>query len=307
MYFGPADVPNAVSAKTIPLPVGQYATLRFLATGVNGNQAAQTFKVSYSDGTASSFTQSLSDWFTPQKYSGEATALSMAYRDTSTGTKDGRTFLLYGYSLTLNSSKKVSSITLPNNRNVVVLAISLAQTPAAAQVSLSPFFDTTGISTDGKPVATGLDGAGYAYSEALLGPVQTLSGTVFTLGPADAPDAISGTGKALILSPGSFSTLQMLATAVNGSQMAQTFTVTYTDGTSSTFTQSLSDWFTPQTFPGETTAITMTHRNTKNGSPDTRPFHLYEYKFPLNTGKTVSTISTPRNGNVKVLAMTLTP
>jgi hypothetical protein len=34
---------------------------------------------------------------------------------------------LYGYSLTLTSTKTVKSLTLPNNRGVVVLAIDLAQ------------------------------------------------------------------------------------------------------------------------------------------------------------------------------------
>ena len=33
---------------------------------------------------------------------------------------------LYGYSFAINSAKTVKSITLPNNRNVVVLAIDLA-------------------------------------------------------------------------------------------------------------------------------------------------------------------------------------
>jgi hypothetical protein len=97
-----------------------------LATGVNGVQAAQSFIVSYTDGTTSTFKQTLSDWFAPQSYSGESKAMTMAYRDTSGGLRDNRTFLLYGYSFTLNSAKKVASITLPNNRNVVVLAISLA-------------------------------------------------------------------------------------------------------------------------------------------------------------------------------------
>ena len=41
-----------------------------LATGVHGNQANQTFVVTYTDGTTSSITQSLSDWFTPQNYRG---------------------------------------------------------------------------------------------------------------------------------------------------------------------------------------------------------------------------------------------
>ena len=123
--FGPANAPDAVSGKTVPLPAGQFSTLKLLATAVNGNQASQSFTVTYTDGTTSLFKQSLSDWFTPQSYTGESKAMSMAYRDTSTGLRDNRTFLLYGYSFSLNASKKVSSITLPNNRNVVAVAISL--------------------------------------------------------------------------------------------------------------------------------------------------------------------------------------
>jgi len=133
LYFGTADAPNAASGKIVPLPAGQFSTIKLLATGVNGSQTAQTFVVTYTDGTTSSFVQSLSDWFTPQSFPGESNVLTMPYRDTSSGARDNRTFLLYGYAFNLNGAKKVSSIALPGNRNVVVLAISLAgaSTPAA--------------------------------------------------------------------------------------------------------------------------------------------------------------------------------
>ena len=49
----------------------------------------------------------------------------MAYRLTPTGARTRVLFYLYGYSLTINNSKTVKSITLPKNRNVVVLAIDL--------------------------------------------------------------------------------------------------------------------------------------------------------------------------------------
>jgi len=116
---------SAVSAKTVTLPGGQYGALKLLATGLNGNQTAQTFTVNYTDGTKSTFTQSLSDWFAPQNYSGETTAMMMPYRDNSTGTIDGRTFVLYEYTFNLTATKTVSSIVLPNNRNVAVLAMTL--------------------------------------------------------------------------------------------------------------------------------------------------------------------------------------
>lgn len=121
--FGPANAPDAYSSETIPLPSGHYSTLNLLATGVNGNQTAQTFVVTYTDGTTATFTQSLSDWFTPQSYSGESIALSTAYRDTSSGGTQNATFNLYGYSFAINSSKTIQSLTLPSNRNVVILGV----------------------------------------------------------------------------------------------------------------------------------------------------------------------------------------
>jgi hypothetical protein len=97
-----------------------------LATGVNGNQANQTFTVTYTDGTTSIFTQSLSDWNTPQNYAGETKALTEAYRLNPNGTPDDRTFYVYGYTFAINSAKTVKSLALPNNSDVVVLALTLS-------------------------------------------------------------------------------------------------------------------------------------------------------------------------------------
>jgi alpha-mannosidase len=107
------------------LPVGKFASLVLLASAVNGNQTAQPFTVTYTDGTTSKFTQSLSDWFTPEKYTGESEGVAMAYRDFDNGTKDKRTFNLYAYHFTLNSAKTAQSVTLPNNAHVMVLAATL--------------------------------------------------------------------------------------------------------------------------------------------------------------------------------------
>jgi hypothetical protein len=93
--------------------------------GVNGNQASQTFTVTYTDSTTQSFTQSVSDWVHPQNFAGETTAVTMVHRDQSGGTTQVRTVHLYGYAFTLNGGKSVKSITLPKTRNVVVLAITL--------------------------------------------------------------------------------------------------------------------------------------------------------------------------------------
>ena len=125
--FGPANELDAIasSGQTVPLPSGQFSGLLLMATGVEGNQASQTLTVNYTDGTSAKFVQSFSDWFTPQKFHGEAEGVAMAYRNFDNGTKDQRTFNLYEYRFVLTATKTVQSISLPNNAHVVVLAATL--------------------------------------------------------------------------------------------------------------------------------------------------------------------------------------
>jgi hypothetical protein len=125
--LGPANQLDSVSCagQTILLPQGEFSTLTLLATGVEGNQAAQVLTVHYSDGTSTKFSQEFSDWYTPQAYPGEKQAVVMAYRDLANGTKDDRVFSLYAYHLALNSTKVVQSLTLPNDADVEVLAATL--------------------------------------------------------------------------------------------------------------------------------------------------------------------------------------
>ena len=117
---------NVIQAagQTIGLPNGHYSQVDLLATAVNGNQLSQTFTVNYTDGTSKVFTQSLSDWSKSQGYAGESVAVSTSYRNTYSGGQDHHPFDVYGYSLAVDNTKTISSITLPNNANVDVLAIT---------------------------------------------------------------------------------------------------------------------------------------------------------------------------------------
>ncbi|HVN44079.1 MAG TPA: chitobiase/beta-hexosaminidase C-terminal domain-containing protein [Steroidobacteraceae bacterium] len=388
--FGGADVADAVSNTTVPLPAGNYSAISLLGTAVHGNQANQVFTVNYADGTSVSFTQSVSDWYTPQGYAGESAVLAMPYRLTGSGAADARTFSVYGYSFALNPAKTVTSLTLPKTRNVVVLAIDLtaavAPPPAAAPsfkpapgtygtaqsvtltsstsgasiyyttdgsaptpssslytapivvgssttlkaiatangysaspvasgtyvintgsaiaVSLTSSANVDGIANNGAPVPNGgLDGSSDAYSATLLGSALSWGGNTYLFGGADVADAASNT--TIPLPAGNYTTLSLLATAVRGNLTSQAFTVNYSDGTSATFTQSLSDWYTPQNYPGESRALTMAYRITPTGALDNRTFYLYGYAFALNPAKTVASLTLPKTRNVIVLAADL--
>lgn len=190
------------------------------------------------------------------------------------------------------------------------ISLTISQAPASTangSVNMAASYNVMGQVTDGAIFFSnsGLDGGGRAYSANLLGTVETTGGTPYNFGPANAPGAVSSA--TIALPAGSFSALKLLATGVNGSQTSQKFTVTYTDGTTTSFTQSLSDWCTPQNYPGESNAISMPYRDNSNGTRDTRTVILYGYTFNLSSSKTVKSISLPSNRNVVALAINLVP
>jgi hypothetical protein len=178
-------------------------------------------------------------------------------------------------------------------------------TPIPTQVDLSSAFNRTGIVSDGSMFSGGLDGDGNALSANLLGTSQTWNETTFNIGAPGSNDVVSAVGQTISVPAGQYASLQFLATAVNGNQANQTFTVTYADGTTATFTQSFSDWYTPQDYSGESIAVAMNYRDRGNGTKDNRTFYVYGYSFELNATKTITSITLPNQNNVKILAINL--
>jgi hypothetical protein len=176
--------PDAVSNRTIPLPAGNYATLNLLGSAVNGTQVNQAFLVTYTDGTTTTITQSLSDWSgPPQDYVGESQVLRLPYLISPSGTTLNEVVYVYGYSFAINSAKTVQSLTLPNNRNVVVLAIDVSAGATSLPVNLAAVDNVVGIVSNGTAAANGgWDNDGYAYSWNLLGTSISSGGSTFTLG-----------------------------------------------------------------------------------------------------------------------------
>jgi hypothetical protein len=309
--FGPSNAEDVVycAGQTITLPAGQFSSLQFLATGVEGNQSNQTFTVTYTDNSTATFTQSFSDWANAQSFPGEVTVVKMAYRDSGGGGQQAINVTVDGYFFTLNQTKTVKSVTLPNNSDLVVLSMVLANDPVSAPLAL--YYNRAGIYTDGttftNPATGGLDADGNAYSGTLLGTYQFWSNTIFTFGPLNATNVISCSNQTVTLPSGNYSRLQMLATGINGGQTSQSFLVTYADATTTNILQSLSDWFTPANYSGESIAVVMSHRDTSTGGTDNRTFNLYGYSFALNAAKVVQSVRLPNDSNVVVTAISMVP
>jgi len=192
--------------------------------------------------------------------------------------------------------------------HTVVATLEVTQILAGTvPVDLSPAYNVTAIYKDGARFssAASLDNDASAISAEQAGAEQVGAGVVFKIGPANVPDAV--TGKTVPLPAGKFSSLRMLAVGLNGLQNMQTFTVTYSDGTSASFAQSLSDWSEPGSAQGESLAAEMAYRTTGDGTKDANPFYTHAYSFPLDPGKTVHSVSLPANRDVVILGLTLVP
>jgi hypothetical protein len=174
-------------------------------------------------------------------------------------------------------------------------------------VDLSLAYNKNAIYRDGSAFSgyASADGEGFAYSKEAMGTTPLWDGVLFNLGPANAPDAV--TGGTVTLPAGKFGSLRIFATGVEGGQEAQAFTVTYSDGTSTSVKQSMSDWYEQGSYDGEAEAIVMPYRLASDGSKDNRTFYLYGYSFTLDSGKVVRSITLPDNQQVLIFAMTLVP
>lgn len=210
----------------------------------------------------------------------------------------------------------------------LVSTLSWAQNNVSQQeVNLSSYYNVNGIDTDGTATSNGgFDTDGYAYSQTAIQNACTSSNAIpcsgtypslsftesaatvnFQLGPANAPDAVTGAGLGPITLPaGQFTELQMLGAGVNGAQAGQNIVVNYTDGSNSTISQTFGDWFSSHcSDAGESTALITAYRIEPNGSDDNRNFYICLYNLAIDPSKTVSTLVLPNNRDVIIMAATL--
>ena len=281
---GTQDFSLSASKTKVSLPQGSSGTVSISAFPRNGFQESVSLK---SSGLPAGVSAQFEPQTTTEKSNLKLTADGAAKLGTATVT-------ITGISVGLSHSTTLE---------VNVIAHKNASLP----VDLSSAYNAHGIYSDGStfPASASLDGGGFAYSFQLLGTTQSWNGVSFRLGPPSALDAV--TSKTITLPSGKFLSLNMLGTAVDGNQQEQPFTVTYGDGSQSTFSQSLSDWYAPSDFSGEFTAVTMPYRLIGNGQKDNRNFYLYGYSLDLDANKDLRSLELPDNESALVFAISLEP
>ncbi len=186
---------------------------------------------------------------------------------------------------------------------------SFAVDAAAAQVvPVKLVYNLPGIWNIGTSDSGGLDGGGSAYVGSLIGTSLEFDAQTFVLAPPGnvVTDRQAVTSTSIALPAGQATSLSFLggATHGNGPQPDQKFIVTYTDSTSQTFTQSMSNFGAgpPQGYAGETTVLTMPDK-ILNGVLHAGSYKVYGYTFALDSSKTVKSLTMPDNPDVFILAV----
>ena len=171
---------------------------------------------------------------------------------------------------------------------------------------LAPYYRVNALYADGsRYLERGFDGTSTAFSSTQLGSALRYAGTSLPLGPSAVPDAASS--DTIALPSGSYTSLLLLGAAATQAEQAQPFLITYTDGTSTRASLSLSSWRQPQYFAGETLVAQTTEANRSDGTQMPGSFNVYGYQIALNPAKFVQSLTLPQNTDVIILAAALNP
>ena len=217
---------------------------------------------------------------------------------TTNGTTPTASSPTYSGAISVSSSTTLQAIAVETGyANSSVAGGSYVFNSTGSVTNLASYYNVAGIATAGTaPIDGGLDTAGYAYNASLLGSTATYQGLTFAFGPANALDAVSEV--TVPVAAGSYNQLYLLGTGVFGPVTGQSIVVTYTDGSSSTFTQSFSDWGYPQGYAGETKVVQTANRISPSGATQSQTWYLYGYSFNLTAGKTPASVKLPANRDV---------
>ncbi|MEI7710337.1 MAG: hypothetical protein WCI94_02825, partial [Rhodospirillales bacterium] len=180
----------------------------------------------------------------------------------------------------------VMALTIVNESNIGAgggpLTFYFADQPekgSTTSVALSSIATTGGISRDGHSFSgDGFDGDGNAYSWEALGSSKILRGTSvnFKLGLPGQPNVVVANGQTIQVPQGSsYTTLNLAGAAINGGQENQPLTLTFTDNSTAVWTQSFSDWGSPQNYGHEAIVSTQAYCDTAAGGQGQFTNHVY--------------------------------
>ena len=211
-----------------------------------------------------------------------------------------------------------------SSRSVAVPALeSVPPAVGDASIGLQAEANNVGIGADGAAGAADFDTLGNSYSADSLQANGMTAGQPITTGgvtfdwPEAAPgqpDNVVAQGQVLTpTTPVSGTVLAVLGASDHGATQG-TGSVTYSDGTTQSFTLGLSDWTldggrTARPSYGNGIAASLPYRNTSQGGREVIQTYLFYAAIPLRGGQVITQVMLPTTagpGQLHVFALTVT-
>ncbi len=308
---------NAVGSlgQTIAIPQGAYDSIRLLGNAVYGDKT-QTFRINYSDGTYTDVQNVVFKDYATTNTTGQNIALQSSYRHRRNIGQENVPVYIFANSLTPETGKTVTGITLPNNSAVRIYAVTGVSGTTSTHVGLSSYYTVDAFTNEGNYTDTNFV-AHYAYaaealesSEHYNSESNTLSydGISYKLGSRDAGEnnAIYSNGQTVVVPVGQYKSIKVLgARLYNGGQT--TYRINYTDGTyENVVMEPWKDWCITNT-TGQKVALTMPYRYTSWNSTQTADTQIFAYDINVNILKNVASVTLPVDVHKEIIAMTLIP
>jgi beta-glucosidase len=301
---------NVVTGGQTVAVSGSGTDLGFLGASQNGT-ASGPVTVHYTDGSSQSFNLNMADWYANSPDVGNQLLTTTTSWNFTSATQTAHPVSIYFASVPLQQGKHVSSVTLPVLSNaggttamhIFSMAIGNGTATAGAPYSsLAAAYDNVGITDNADPAAGDFDGTGETFSaEALAAGTPTpltaggqasFGGTTFTWPTAvGTPDDVIADGQTIDLS-GSGTDLGFLGAGAFGAASG-TGTITYTDGSTQSYSLAMADWYNNAPVSGDELATTTTSWNFSSSTQTAHPVSIYFASVPLQAGKTVASVTLP--------------
>jgi beta-glucosidase len=301
---------NVVTAGQTVALSGSGTDLGFLGASQNGT-ASGTVTVHYTDGSSQSFNLNMADWYAGSPAVGNQLLTTTSSWNFTSSTQTAHPVSIYFGSVPLQAGKSVSSVTLPVLSNaggttamhIFSMAIGTGTpTTGAPYSSLAAAYNNVGITDNADQAPGNFDGTGESYSVQALaagtptpltpGGPATVGGTTFTWPtPVGTADDVTADGQTIDLS-GSGTDLGFLGAGAFGAASG-TGTITYTDGSTQSYSLAMADWYNNAPVAGDEIATTTTSWNFSSSTQVTHPVSIYFASVPLEAGKTVASVTLP--------------
>ncbi len=173
---------------------------------------------------------------------------------------------------------------------------------AAGYASLAASFNDVGITADSNTAPGNYDGGGASFSETALtnagaapGATVISSGIAFTFPNVAAGSSDNTVAEGQTITMSGSGTLGFLVSGSYG-PASGTGTITYTDGSTQSYTLNAPDWFSTSPPSGGAVAVSSAYQNRQGNTTYAGTGDIFSETVTLTAGKTIASVTLPPGG-----------